>query len=164
MFFLGVEKLVICSNLKMNCISQNQKESCYLCHKTLDIWIKTSIYLDGTEKPIMLCYNCAKWMIKDVDPGSPEHETRELLQDVREYPALRKCKEDSFLKKYFKILWVVFVLLVYLPVMIIGALGFCCKKYGYFTKPMKNITNRIFICHKQVNNDIKSNRYSLKRQ
>jgi len=44
------------------------------------------------------------------------------MQDVREYPALRKCKEDSFLKKYFKFLWVVFVLLVYLPVMVIGAL------------------------------------------
>jgi hypothetical protein len=29
---------------------------------------------------------------------------------------------------------------------------------------VKNITNRIFICHKQVNNDTKSNRYSLKRQ
>ena len=42
--------------------------------------------------------------------------------------------------------------------------GFCCKKSGYFTKPVKNITNRIFICHKQVNNDTKSNSYSLKRQ
>ena len=29
---------------------------------------------------------------------------------------------------------------------------------------MKNITNQIFICHKQVNNDTKSNSYSLKRQ
>ena len=29
---------------------------------------------------------------------------------------------------------------------------------------MKNITNRIFICHKQVNNDTKSNSYSPKRQ
>ena len=27
---------------------------------------------------------------------------------------------------------------------------------------MKNITNRIFICHKQVNNDTKNNSYSLK--
>src|SRR5659263_598967 len=43
-------------------------------------------------------------------------------------------------------------------------LGFCCKKSGYFTKPVKNITNGIFICHKQVNNDTKSNSYSLKRQ
>src|SRR5674476_437979 len=42
--------------------------------------------------------------------------------------------------------------------------GFCCKKSGYFTKPVKNITNWIFICHKQVNNDTKSNSYSLKRQ
>src|SRR5665647_166497 len=41
---------------------------------------------------------------------------------------------------------------------------FCCKKSGYFTKPVKNITNRIFICHKQVNNDTKSNSYSSKRQ
>jgi hypothetical protein len=41
---------------------------------------------------------------------------------------------------------------------------FCCKKSGYFTKPVKNITNGIFICHKQVNNDTKSNSYSLKRQ
>jgi len=29
---------------------------------------------------------------------------------------------------------------------------------------VKNITNGIFICHKQVNNDTKSNSYSLKRQ
>jgi RNA-directed DNA polymerase len=29
---------------------------------------------------------------------------------------------------------------------------------------VKNITNRIFICHKQVNNDTKSNSYSPKRQ
>src|SRR5450759_1481682 len=42
--------------------------------------------------------------------------------------------------------------------------GFRCKKSGYFTKPVKNITNRIFIRHKQVNNDTKSNSYSLKRQ
>ena len=41
---------------------------------------------------------------------------------------------------------------------------FRCKKSGYFTKPVKNITNRIFICHKQVNNDTKSNSYSSKRQ
>ena len=41
--------------------------------------------------------------------------------------------------------------------------GFCCKKSGYFTKPVKNITNRIVICHKEVNNDTKSNSYSLKR-
>src|SRR5665647_183071 len=41
---------------------------------------------------------------------------------------------------------------------------FCCKKSGYFTKPVKNITNGIFICHKQVNNNTKSNSYSLKRQ
>jgi len=41
---------------------------------------------------------------------------------------------------------------------------FCCKKSGYFTKPVKNITNGIFICHKPVNNDTKSNSYSLKRQ
>jgi len=68
----------------MNYISQNQKESCYLCHKTLDIWIKTSIYLDGTEKPIILCYNCAKEIAKDVDKNSTGRETRELLQDVRE--------------------------------------------------------------------------------
>jgi|GEM_PF-2543810 hypothetical protein len=42
--------------------------------------------------------------------------------------------------------------------------GFRCKKSGYFTKPVKNITNRIFIYHKQVNNNTKSNSYSLKRQ
>jgi hypothetical protein len=41
---------------------------------------------------------------------------------------------------------------------------FRCKKSEYFTKPVKNITNRIFICHKQINNDTKSNSYSLKRQ
>jgi len=29
---------------------------------------------------------------------------------------------------------------------------------------VKNITNGIFICHKQVNNNTKSNSYSLKRQ
>ena len=45
-----------------------------------------------------------------------------------------------------------------------GKKGFRCKKSGYFTKPVKNITNGIFICHKQVNNDTKSNSYSLKRQ
>src|SRR5665648_348202 len=37
---------------------------------------------------------------------------------------------------------------------------FCCKKSGYFTKPVKTFTNRIFICHKPVNNDTKSNIYS----
>ena len=42
--------------------------------------------------------------------------------------------------------------------------GFRRKKYGNFTKPVKSITNRIFICHKQVNNGTKSNSYSLKRQ
>ena len=42
--------------------------------------------------------------------------------------------------------------------------GFRCKKSGYFTKPVKDITNRTFIYHKQVNNDTKSNSYSLKRQ
>ena len=42
--------------------------------------------------------------------------------------------------------------------------GFYCKKSGFFTKPVKNIANGIFICHKQVNNDTKSHRYSLKRQ
>jgi hypothetical protein len=41
---------------------------------------------------------------------------------------------------------------------------FRCKNFGYFTKPMKNITNGIFICHRQVNNYIKSNSYILKRQ
>jgi len=41
---------------------------------------------------------------------------------------------------------------------------FCCKKSGYFTKPVKNITNGIFICRKQVNNDTKSKSYSLKKQ
>ncbi|HEY5535135.1 MAG TPA: hypothetical protein VIL99_09415, partial [Ignavibacteria bacterium] len=41
---------------------------------------------------------------------------------------------------------------------------FCCKKSSYFTKPVKNITNGIFICHKQINNKTKSNSYSLKRQ
>jgi hypothetical protein len=44
------------------------------------------------------------------------------------------------------------------------AQGFCCKKSAYFTKPVKNTTNRIFTCHKQVDNDTKSNSYSLKRQ
>ena len=70
---------------------------------------------------------CKGRIIKDVDQNRTDHETRELLQDVREYPALRKCKEDSFLKKYFKFLWVVFVLLVYLPVITIGALIICHK-------------------------------------
>ena len=106
----------------MNCISQNQKEKCCLCSRTLNTWIKTEIHFDGSEKPGILCYDCAKGIIKDIDQDSTDHETRELLQDVREYPAIRKCKEDSFLKKYFKFLWVVFVLLVYLPVMVIGAL------------------------------------------
>jgi len=46
----------------------------------------------------------------------------------------------------------------------INKIRFRCKKSGYFTKPVKNITNGIFICHKQVNNDTKSNSYSLKRQ
>jgi len=41
---------------------------------------------------------------------------------------------------------------------------FRCKKSGYFTKPLKNTTDGIFICHKQINNDTKSNSYSLKRQ
>ena len=41
---------------------------------------------------------------------------------------------------------------------------FRCKKSGYFTKPVKDITNWIFMCYKQVNNDTKSNSYSLKRQ
>jgi hypothetical protein len=35
--------------------------------------------------------------------------------------------------------------------------GSVAKKSGSFTKPVKNITNWIFICHKQVNNDTKSN-------
>jgi len=48
----------------------------------------------------MLCYNCAKEVIKDIDQDSTEAETKALLQDVRQYPALRKCKEDSFIKKY----------------------------------------------------------------
>ena len=119
--------MVICSNLKMNCISQNIKEPCYLCKRSLDTWIKTSIHLDGSEKPYTLCFGCAKEIIKDVDQNRTDHETRELLQDIREYPAFRKCKEDSFLKKYFKFLWVVFVLLVYLPVITIGALIVCHK-------------------------------------
>jgi len=42
--------------------------------------------------------------------------------------------------------------------------GFCCKKSGYFTKPVKNITNWVIYMHKPVNNDTKSNSYSLKRQ
>ncbi len=42
--------------------------------------------------------------------------------------------------------------------------GLRCKKSGYFTKSVKNITNGVFICHKQVNNDTKNNNYSLKRQ
>ncbi len=32
---------------------------------------------------------------------------------------------------------------------------FRCKKSGYFTKSVKNITNGIFICSKQINNDTK---------
>ena len=32
---------------------------------------------------------------------------------------------------------------------------FRCKKFGYFTKTVKNITNGIFICSKQINNDTK---------
>ena len=32
-------------------------------------------------------------------------------------------------------------------------IGFRCKKSDHFTKPVKNIKNGIFICHKQVNND-----------
>ena len=92
---LGVEKLVICSNIK---------EKCCLCSRTLDTWIQTEIHFNGSEKPSILCYDCANGIIKDVDQNSTEHETKELLQDVREYPALRKCKEDSFLKKYFKFL------------------------------------------------------------
>jgi translation initiation factor 1A len=34
--------------------------------------------------------------------------------------------------------------------------GFCCKKSGSFTKPVKNITNGIFIYYKQVINDTKT--------
>jgi hypothetical protein len=41
---------------------------------------------------------------------------------------------------------------------------FRCKKFGCFTKPVKNIIIGIFICHKQVNNDTKSKSFSLKRQ
>lgn len=97
----------------MNCLSQNQKEKCCLCSRTLNTWIKSEIHTESLGKPGILCFDYAKEIIKHADQNSTEHETRELLQDVREYPALRKCKEDSFLKKYFKILWVVFVILVY---------------------------------------------------
>jgi hypothetical protein len=84
-FFVGVEKLVICSNVGMNCINGVEKESCHLCRKTLDTWIKTSIHLDGTDEPVILCVDCAKKIIKDIDKNSTEYETRELLLDVREY-------------------------------------------------------------------------------
>jgi hypothetical protein len=83
---------------------KNIKEPCYLCKRSLNTWIKTSIHLDGSEKPCILCFDCAKEIIKDIDKNSTEHETKELLQDVREFPALRKCKENSFFKKYFKFL------------------------------------------------------------
>ena len=77
--------MVICSSQETNCTGQNIKEPCYLCKRSLNTWIKTSIHLDGSEKPVMLCYNCAKGVIKDVDQDSTEPETIELLQDVREY-------------------------------------------------------------------------------
>jgi len=32
---------------------------------------------------------------------------------------------------------------------------FRCKKFGYFTKTVKNITNGVFIYSKQINNDTK---------
>ena len=32
----------------------------------------------------------------------------------------------------------------------LSEMGFRCKKSGNFTKPVKNITNGIFMCHKQV--------------
>jgi len=50
------------------------------------MWIETSIHFDGSEKPCILCFDCAKKIIEDVDQNSTEPETRELLQDVREYP------------------------------------------------------------------------------
>jgi len=106
----------------MNRISQNIKKPCYLCERSLNTWIETSVHLDGSEKPCILCFGCAKEIIIDVDRNSTEHETRELLQDVKQYPALLECKGDSFLKKYLKILWVVLAMLIYLPVMILGAL------------------------------------------
>ena len=36
---------------------------------------------------------------------------------------------------------------------------FRCKKSGYFTRPVKNITNRIFMRHKQGNNDTKNQQF-----
>ena len=99
--------MVICSNLKMNCIRQDQKEKCSICSRTLNTWI----HFDGSER--ILCYDCAEETLKDIDQNSTEYETRQLLQDVREFPALRECKKDSFLKKYFTILSVVFAMLVY---------------------------------------------------
>jgi hypothetical protein len=103
MFFLGVEKLVICSNVGMNCISQNQKEKCCLCSRTLNTWIKTEIHFDGSEKPSILCYDCAKGIIKDVDQNSTEYETRQLLQDVREFPAVRRT--PAALRSTIFVLW-----------------------------------------------------------
>ena len=41
---------------------------------------------------------------------------------------------------------------------------FRCKKSSSFTKQVKSITKGTFICYKQVNDDIKSNSYSPKRQ
>jgi len=80
-----LKKLVICSSEEINCINGVEKESCCLCRKTLDTWIRTNIHLDGTDEPIILCVDCAKKIIKDIDKNSTEYETRELLLDVREY-------------------------------------------------------------------------------
>ena len=51
---------------------------------------------------------------------------------------------------------------IFLYIILRDKKGFRCKKSEHFTKPVKNITTGIFICYKQVNNDTKSNSYSLK--
>ena len=82
----------------MNCFSQNQKEKCCLCSRTLNTWIKTEIHIESLGKPCILCYDCAVKVTLDVNQDSMEHETMELLQDVREYHIQRRHNEDSMTK------------------------------------------------------------------
>jgi hypothetical protein len=50
------------------------------------------------KSPSCCAITVLRKVVKDIDQDSTEAETKALLQDVRQYPALRKCKEDSFKK------------------------------------------------------------------
>src|SRR5665647_1851754 len=48
---------------------------------------------------------------------------------------------------WIAVMWIVVGLITMVWIAVMWSyFRFCCKKSGYFTKPVKNITNRIFIC------------------